>query len=314
MENKLYKIKSIIFGLAVGDALGVPVEFSSREELDNSPVETMEGFGTYPFPAGTWSDDTSMTLASLDSLASGINYNDMMNKFCEWIYNDKYTPSDETFDMGNTTSFAIDDYYTKNKPALSCGRSGEYDNGNGSLMRISPIVLYCYYSMARILPLSSRMQYINNISALTHAHPRSMLGCGVYAFILWELLNTPEKTSVINGIKKAKDYYSAHTEAAHYVRILDGDISLLKRNEIKSGGYVVSCLEAALWCLLTTDSYTECVLKAVNLGDDTDTTAAVAGSLAGALYGYDSIPQEWLDTLIRSEFIDKLCENAALSW
>ena len=117
-----------------------------------------------------------------------------------------------------------------------------------------------------------------------------------------------------HAIGDAKEFYKEHPEYGAYTRIFDGNVWELKRDEIKSGGYVVNTLEAALWCLLTTDNYEDCVLTAVNLGDDTNTTAAVAGGLAGLMYGYDSIPAEWLNTLIRREYIDELCDNAAKKW
>ena len=312
--NKEYIIKSAIIGHAIGDALGVPVEFASREELDNAPIETMEGFGTYPFPEGTWSDDTSMTIACLDSLANGINYDDMMKKFCEWCYEDKYTPSNECFDIGNTTSYALHDYKENGITSLKCGGTKDYNNGNGSLMRIIPIVLYCELSSLSVVPWSIKMKYIENVSALTHGHTRSFVGCGVYAFVISELLKSQSKDSVITGITKAKEYYKEHPEYKAYSRLFDSNVWELRRNEIKSGGYVVNTLEAALWCLLTTNNYKDCVLKAVNLGDDTDTTAAVTGGLAGLLYGYDAIPDKWKDTLIKREYIEALCINAGRNW
>ena len=312
--DKLYAIKSAIIGHAVGDALGVPVEFASREELKVSPITKMEGFGTYPFPAGSWSDDTSMTIASLDSLINGIDYEDMMYKFCQWLYQDKYTPSDECFDVGNTTSYALHDYWVNKIKPLECGGKKDYNNGNGSLMRILPIALYCELSSLAPIPISDKIKYIDNVSALTHGHSRSFVGCGIYTFVVSELLKSNSKDSVYEGISKAKDFYKNNPEYKAYSRIFDGDIKNLSEIEVNSGGYVVSCLEASLWCLLNTDSYKDCVLKAVNLGDDTDTTAAVAGGLAGLMYGYDSIPKDWLNTLIRKDYIEDLCEKAASKW
>jgi ADP-ribosylglycohydrolase len=140
---------------------------------------------------------------------------------------------------------------------------------------------------------------------------------------LWELLNNPNKLSVYRGLKKANEIYATSSEYAVYKnmltdRIADFDImssdKAVKRNEIRSTGYVVDTLEAAIWCILTTKDYKECVLKAVNLGDDTDTVAAVAGGLAGALYGLNSIPHEWLDVLKRREYIEKACESVSPVW
>ena len=136
------KVKDGIIGLVVGDALGVPVEFESRSVLEMNPVTDMRGHGTYNQEAGTWSDDTSMTLATMQSIVNknGIDYEDIMDEFCSWIYNDEHNNSEEgTFDYGITTRMAIDRYHFENKDPLKCGGTSERDNGNGSLMRILPL-------------------------------------------------------------------------------------------------------------------------------------------------------------------------------
>jgi tyrosine-protein phosphatase YwqE len=215
------------------------------------------------------------------------------------------------FDVGNTCSYAIDNYFAYHKPIEECGLSGEHSNGNGSLMRIHPFVLYTY---ANQMSVDEWLGVIVKASALTHAHDRSKIGCLIYTFILMSLLKDKGKDGLRDALKKAERYLSACAEFAPYERIFKSDFAELPRNEIKSSGYVVDTLEAALWCLLTTDNYRDCVLKAVNLGDDTDTVAAVAGGLAGALYGYDAIPKEWLDTLKRREYIEEMCERAGTAW
>ncbi len=305
----LQKVKAVMIGHAVGDALGVPVEFASREELDNAPIIDMEGNGTYPVPKGSWSDDTSMSIALLDSLINGINYKDIMQKFLEWLNFAKYTPTNIVFDVGNTTSKSILLYAINKVPALECGQKSEYDNGNGSIMRIHPVVLYLY---DKDMPLEEKIEIIHNVSALTHAHIRSKIACGIYAFVLWEILKNPTIESVRIGIDKAEDFYKNEEELKYFQRIFSKTFILTKREDIKSGGYVVETLESALWCLLTTNNFRKCVLKAVNLGDDTDTTAAVAGGLAGAMYGYDNIPDKWKETLIKRDYIESLCVKAFL--
>lgn len=304
-------IKAVMLGHAVGDALGVPVEFCERAELAAEPVTDMEGYGTYPYPAGSWSDDTSMSLAALDSLAEGrLDFDDIMVKLGEWYYDDKYTPTGEMFDVGNTCSYAIDNYFASHKPVEQCGLTGEHSNGNGSLMRIHPFVLYAY---AKQMPVDEWTSVIGQASALTHAHDRAKIGCLIYAFVLMSLL-AQGQGGIEDGLTKAKHHLCTCAEFSPYERIFRNDFAALPCDEIKSGGYVVDTLEAALWCLLTTANYQDCVLKAVNLGDDTDTVAAVAGGLAGALYGYDAIPPEWLDALKRRDDIEKMCERASEAW
>ena len=306
------KIKAVMLGHAVGDALGVPVEFCERDELAAKPVTDMVGYGTYPYPEGCWSDDTSMSLAALDSLASGkLDFDDIMVKFGEWYYDDEYTPTGEMFDVGNTCSYAIDNYFAHHKPVEECGLTRERSNGNGSLMRIHPFVLY---ACAKQMSIDEWLGVIVKASALTHAHDRSKIGCLIYTFVLMSLLKDKGKGGIEDGLKKAKHYLNACAEFTPYERIFKNDFATLPRDEIKSSGYVVDTLEAALWCLLTTANYRDCVLKAVNLGDDTDTVAAVAGGLAGVLYGYDAIPSEWLEALKRRDYIEEMCERACAAW
>ncbi len=306
------RFKAVIMGHAVGDALGVPVEFCSREELDDKPITKMIGFGTYPFPAGCWSDDTSMSLATLESLTQGeINYDDIMNNFIKWLDKGEFTPTGKAFDIGRTCLKAIM-LYAQTKDINTCGRASENSNGNGSLMRIHPMVLYLY--TRDDLRLQEKMDIIHTTSSLTHAHERSQIGCGIYAFVLWELLDGASKVTIFEGLKKAMEYYKDYAEFENYSRIFEEPFVDIPRNDISSSGYVVHTLEAALWCLLNSESYEECILTAVNLGEDTDTVGAVAGGLAGALYGYDAIPDEWLDTLKKKDYIEDMCDRAEKSW
>lgn len=303
----LEKVKAVVIGHAVGDALGVPVEFASREELNKAPVTDMEGYGTYPVPAGAWSDDTSMSLCTLDVLGRyGLDYDRVMINFGKWYYNDEFTPTGEMFDVGNTCSMAIENYVVGKKFYLECGGNGERDNGNGSLMRVHPVVLYL---VNKDMPIEEKIETVHTVSALTHAHNRSKIGCGIYAFILWELLQNSFIEAMKVGLEKAANFYQGQPELVHYKRLFDKTFIITPRNVIKSGGYIVHTLEAAVWCLLTTNSYKDAVLKAVNLGDDTDTVAAVTGGLAGALYGYNAIPEDWRDALLKRDYIEKLCKN-----
>lgn len=307
------KIKAVMIGHAVGDALGVPVEFCSREEIADAPVIDMRGFGTYPVPAGAWSDDTSMSVAALDSLANGkVDHDEIMTNFVAWVEEGKYTPTEKSFDIGRTCLQAIRAYLICHNTS-ECGQVGEYSNGNGSLMRIHPFALYAY---AKGMTLGKSLDIIREGSALTHAHPRSIYACGIYAMVLWEILRGADKAKVLAEIENAAVLFdSFYPEESDYFDWAFHKTLLAKsEDEISGSGYVVTSLEAALWCLLTTDSYKECVLKAVNLGEDTDTIAAIAGGLAGAMYGYDAIPEEWRRTLIKKDYIEELCEKAFSEW
>lgn len=308
----LNKIRAVMFGHAVGDTLGVPVEFRDREYLEKNPVTDMTGFGTYNIPAGCWSDDTSMALCALQSLAKGaVNYDEIMRNFGKWCYNGEFTPEGFVFDIGNTCSYAIDNYFYGKMSAISCGLSDVMSNGNGSLMRIHPFVLY---AVCNSINNSDFTRLIIQASSLTHAHFISTDGCTIYAFVLRALLENPSRDSVYRALDAVAYDDIYYPPNKYYNRLLQQDISLVDKDSIKSSGYVVDSLEAAIWCLLTTESYSECVLKAVNLGGDTDTIAAIAGGLAGALYGFESIPQKWINTLKRKDYIDDMCVEAYERW
>lgn len=302
-----------IIGVAVGDALGVPVEFETRSEIADHPVVSMRGYGTHGQPAGTWSDDTSLTLALLDSMGDlgTISYTDIMDKFSAWLLYGEYTASGDVFDVGNATSRAIINYGRGMNPT-ECGGVSEYENGNGSLMRILPLAYYlCQH---KGLDRNHQMELIHNISALTHRHGISLAVCGIYVLIALEMIrgDGSKKDCVERGIRKAFNFYneSGQYEIAQYNRLYPLDEFIkLPEDQISSSGYVVHTLEAALWCLLNTNTFEQCVLKAVNLGDDTDTVGAVAGGLAGIYYGADHIPKEWITAVARHEYIKELCDR-----
>lgn len=307
------KILGAVIGLCVADALGVPVEFTSRESLEYSPVTDMRGYGTYSQPPGTWSDDTSMTLCLLDSLKNGLDYADIMRKFLSWTKKGEYTPYGKVFDVGISTRRALARFARGAEP-LECGGIFEHDNGNGSLMRILPLAFYLYASYGRNFAAGGEaFQIIHDTSSLTHAHQRSHIACGIYLSVAVSLFEAPDLAGgIYSGIRDAKKHYEnsgGYTgELKHYNRIFGGDFMDLPGETIKSGGYVVETLEAALWCLLNSDSYESCVLKAVNLGEDTDTVAAVAGGLAGIYYGYEAIPEKWISQIARLDYIKGLCD------
>lgn len=309
MSNRIY---AAVMGHCMGDALGVPVEFVGRDTLSQTPVKDMRAFGTYRQQAGTWSDDTSLSLCLLDSLARGVDYTDIMTKFRLWLEDGAYTARGDVFDVGIATRNAIT-RFAVGKPPFQCGSSSDYDNGNGSLMRILPLLFYLEANFGPHRTLSEdSLEIIHRVSALTHAHKRSQIGCGIYLSVASQLGQTePLVDSVYRGLEEAFKAYEDRAEfkeeLAHYSRLIDAGFCDLDVSEINSSGYVVDTLEAAIWCLITTQTYKDCVLKAVNLGGDTDTVAAVAGGLAGLHYGADAFPEEWVKVIARSDFIESLC-------
>ena len=295
-----------LWGVAVGDALGVPVEFCSRESLDRNPITDLRGYGTHNQPPGTWSDDTSLTLCTLDTLLhAGEDYPALGQSFVQWLEAAVWTPRGRVFDVGNTTATAIR-RLARGVPPLEAGRDDEPSNGNGSLMRILPVAFW--FAGRRT---ADAIEAAHRFSALTHRHARSQLGCAIFCLIAQRLLGGVDAASAID---KAWHDASAHygtapfaSELLAYSRIVPaGNLQKLKVREIRASGYVVDALEASLWCLLNSKSFDEAVLRAVNLGDDTDTTGAITGALAGIRYGLEAIPEDWRAKLARFNDLDTL--------
>lgn len=309
MEIAMNKIVNGIIGFAIGDALGVPVEFKSRDELRRYPITDMKADGTYNVPEGTWSDDTSMTLATLDSIieTQTIDVNDMASKFLKWFRNAEYTATNECFDIGRTTRQALVRFELQLNDASNCGSNGEYDNGNGSLMRILPIAYYIYYK--NITDNQEIYNIIKDVSSITHAHEISILGCFIYVKYVVELLNGIDKVHAYKNIQQQD--YSLFSEYAisQYSRILNDNIQNSQEDDILSSGYIVSTLEAVFWLFLNAKDYNTTILNAVNLGDDTDTVGAIVGGLLGIQYGIDNIKESWKHQLKRCDYIVSLCDE-----
>ena len=273
--NSMRTLRDAVYAVAVGDALGVPVQFRER---DTFHVDIMTGYGTDNKPPGTWSDDTSLTLATCMSIkeSGGVDISLMRTYFLKWYEKGEFTPFGEAFDVGATTRQALE---------TGVGLTDIRSNGNGSLMRIVPLAF---------LPRISKKD-IEAVSAITHGHRIAKDACIIYVTIAQALLQGATLPEAIHeGMKGNKNPLFEHLP----------EVGMRKREEIKSTGYVVDTLYASIWSLLQTDNLKDALLTAVNLGDDSDTTAAVTGGLGGILYGCESIPSEWLNKLKRKDIIE----------
>ena len=266
------QLRAIVYGAAVGDALGVPYEFMAR---DTFTCTDMVGGGAHRQPKGTFSDDTSLLLATCDSIRHKrkIDVKDMLQRFRRWSYEGAYAIDGTVFDIGSTVATALSE---------GAGRSDEYSNGNGSLMRIAPLAL-----------TNATNKQIAEVSGITHNHSLSKQACITFVRILREVrLSADLPAAIAKNIPDDPRFSFME------------NLSEMSRDEVSSGGYVMDTLCAALWCALHTNSYEQCVQSAVNLGRDTDTTACVAGALAGALYGQEAIPTKWLSDLRGKDIIE----------
>ena len=299
-----------ILGLAVGDAFGVPYEFMSRETVRRVIRREMAEGGAHGQPVGTWSDDTSLSLCLLDNLDRNPDYHKIMYSFLIWYEKGEYTAGKECFDIGNSTSRAIKKY-KNGVPPLKCGGSGISDNGNGSLMRILPMVYY--FDKYREFRLNSRnLELIHKVSALTHAHPIALIACDIYVYLGILLLNGYSLESAYKkSLDEVVEYYGHKGIYAEWLTEFAVVWNLKEKKEaaIKSAGYVIDSLAAAIWALVNSESYESCILKAASLGEDTDTIAAIAGGLAGIYYGYEAIPEMWVRDLRNKQMIFSICRK-----
>jgi ADP-ribosyl-[dinitrogen reductase] hydrolase len=270
-----------LVGLAVGDALGTTLEFTERDRLPHHTE--MTGRGPFALEPGCWTDDTSMALALADSLihCRGFDATDLMNRFVNWWQFGQYSPTGECFDIGITTRQALERYENTRNPFA--GRSEEHSAGNGSLMRLSPVALFALDDAERCRHIAAEQ------SRTTHAAPQAVESCMYFADLLRRAI-----------LGEAKDSLLAATEWAGHkmLQAIAGGAWLGKaRADIRSSGYVIHTLEAALWAVDQTASFEDAVILAVNLADDADSVGAVTGQLAGAIYGASAIPPRWIAPL-----------------
>jgi ADP-ribosyl-[dinitrogen reductase] hydrolase len=313
MNNKAV---DLLLGVAVGDALGVPFEFSTRADMQRNPAKEMIGFRVHNQPPGTWSDDSSLTFCLAEAIIYGYSLATTARLFVRWRNEAYWTAHNNVFDIGMTTTRAI----TRLEKILQNGDDAdlkhlryepgtEGENGNGSLMRILP---FLYYIKGK--PITEQFDSVWENAALTHRHIRAAMSCMIYLCFAEHLVNGLDKLKAYEAMReKIMQLWSAidfdKTERAHFARVIDSPVVNLKSTDIRSGGYVIESLEASLFSFLTTDTFKDAVLTAINFGHDTDTTGAITGGIAGIYYGQDSIPQFWIASLARMGDIITLGET-----
>jgi ADP-ribosylglycohydrolase len=307
-------VHSALFGLAIGDALGVPVEMIKRDVLKQNPVTDFanykdpDGYKGHNQPLGTFSDDSSLTFCLAESLCNGYNLNDIATRFVKYFFEGYWTAGGLVFGVGKSTEDSI----TRLRDGVSPKDSGNYDvncTGNGSLMRILPLLFYI-----RVYPLQTRYELVKEVACITHGSYQTILPCFYFLEFALELLNGSVKQTAYGNVAKKVSAFISHLDIGSKDKevlkpLIGEDITQRSEESINSIHHAVHTIQAAMYCFMTTNSYKEAVLMAVNLGDDTDTTAAVTGGLAGLYYGFDSIPEKWIDQLKRSNEVKDLCDR-----
>lgn len=277
--------RGALIGLAVGDALGQPVEFMQPGSF--RPVTGYRAGGPHHLNAGDWTDDTSMALALADSLKHGWDLNDQARRYTQWLEEGKYSVNGWCFDIGSTTRHALENFMETNDATRSGLREAE-SSGNGGIMRIAPVAIrYCQENVPTLL------RYGSESSSVTHAS-RMCQSAAAYM--------TAALAALMNG-KSREEALSYYTEDMHPA-VIDIATGSYKNKTPKGSGFVIESLGAALWAFYDAKDFREAVLKAVNLGDDADTTGAVCGQFAGAYWGESDIPLEWRQNLSKMEMIE----------
>lgn len=289
------RAKGCLIGLAIGDAVGTTVEFSSRGSF--KPVTDMSGGGPFKLQAGQWTDDTSMALCLAESLAEMKTFDarDQLERYLKWYRTGYLSSTGICFDIGGITSQSLISFETTGR--LESAKNGEYDAANGSLMRLAAVPIF--YSN----DIEKAMHYSAASSATTHSATECLDGCRLFGGMLVKALRGVEKQQILLQDQPFE------TMSAGLKNINEGSYMKKPMDEIVGSGYVVRSLEAALWCFYQTENYRDAILLATNLGDDADTTAAICGQLAGAYYGLEGIPTEWVEKVTLRDEILNLAER-----
>lgn len=295
--NRKDKSKGMLMGLAIGDALGMSVEFKTRGHFEEV-VGYREG-GPFNLPAGYWTDDTSMAICLADSIIEKGGYDsfDVMDKYTAWVSKGYRSSTGKCFDVGNQVSKAISRY--RQNPIVSSGEEYVEAAGNGCVMRLAPVVIATIASNKNIY---SNERYCMISARETHLSHVAEQATGLFGSFLYIAATEHEaKQKIINLVDKTLQNN----------KIIESWKNVLKKSveDIKPTGYVVDTIEAALWAFLTTETFEQAVLKAVNLGGDADTIGAVCGQLAGAFYGLSGIPKKLVDGLFEHEEITTIAER-----
>ncbi len=292
------RMRGCLLGLAVGDAIGTTVEFKQRGLF--TPVTDMVGGGPFNLKPGQWTDDTSMALCLAESLIAkqGFDARDQMERYIRWYRHGHMSSTGFCFDIGNATSYALHQFEQTGEPFS--GSTDPHRSGNGSLMRLAPIPMF-YYPDAE-----KAVHYAGESSRTTHGSIECIEACKLYAYMQIKALDAKPKDQILFAPDNTK---LAEAMSPKIQAIAVGEYRAKTEDQIRGSGYVVESLEAALWCFHQTNTIRDAILKAANLGDDADTTAAICGQLAGAYYGESSIPPSWLAHLHMRPDIAKLADK-----
>jgi ADP-ribosyl-[dinitrogen reductase] hydrolase len=296
------RVAGAMFGLAIGDAMGMPVEFRPRGKFE--PVTEFRAGGPFKLQAGQWTDDTAMSLCLASSLieCNGFDAAHQMKQYSRWIDEGYLSCTGKAVGIGQTILKAMIRYHKTKDPIQ--GDTNPRRSGNGCIMRLAPVPIYYGYDAALAIHHSIQS------ATTTHGSEMCLQTTGFFGGMIWGALNGVSKNELLsNNYSPVKDYYHQHLPCDELRSLTRGDYKAKKEDEVESTGFVIDALEAALWAFYHTSTYAEGLLKAVNLGGDADTVGAIYGQLAGAYYGLEAIPSEWIRGLASNGRISVMCNG-----
>jgi len=303
MSNKLDRYKGCFVALVVGDALGSPIQFKKRDTYLH--VRGYTKGGEFDSTKGEYTDDTAMALCLAGSLinSNGFDAKNQLDTYVRWLRDGYMSTRDKAYDIGLTIFKSITYYMETGKTTTYLNQ--EEDSGNGSLMRLAPVVMYYADD------IDKAVLYAGTSSLTTHASPIAVDSCRYFAYFLTLILNGTRKSELFNdeGTRKMQNYFKDKPLHQEVMKVANGSYVGKKRFEIKSSGYVIHTLEASLWAFHYGETFKDTMLSAVNLGDDADTVGAVTGQLAGAYFGLEKIDDIFLEELFNRELILEMAKN-----
>jgi len=303
MVTNIDRYKGCFIALAVGDALGSPIQFKKRDTYPH--VRGYTAGGVFNAAKGEYTDDTAMALCLAKSLINshGFNAKNQLDTYIRWLNDGYMSTRDEAYDIGQTVLKSIA-YYSKTGKTTTY-LNHEKDSGNGSLMRLAPVIMYYAGDIDKAVLFAGKS------SQTTHASRIAVDACRYFAYVLTLIFNGTSKQELFNsnGIDKMQNYFKNKSLHQEVMKIAKGSYFHKSRKEIFSSGYVIHTMEAALWAFYNEKTFKDTMLNAVNLGDDADTVGAVAGQLAGAYYGIGQIDEMFLTELFNKVLITELAEK-----
>lgn len=316
MYSTSYLLFQSLTAVALGDALGFPIQHDTRSNPFDDPVIQMVGHLSANVPAGTWSDDTSLSIASLVSLTFGYNLYDLMTRYSQWYHFGDYTPFNHAYDVNNTTQSAISRFDNGTQPEL-CGGVQDADNNNTALKRLMPLAFYILTKNPNYSFNDETVKLVHDFTATTNRTPKAYIGSGILTNVIIKLIQNPNKYAMLRAVKEVLDYYRSKDQFAAQVPFFEQleEAHFLRQSstKIKPSSDVISTLNSVFWCLMNSEQYNVAVSKAVNLGNHADTIGSITSMLASLLFAPVTFPENWLAKLQGRNQIKIAVSSALLS-